>query len=130
MVCLRLEVGAQAGRPTAACRSFGRRPSRSLAFLRSSSLLPQHADLGVEVELFDDVAGVGEDGPQVQARGVVGLDAGHGLEDGADGLDGQGLDAGEDLGLGGLENAVEPAFAVARASAKWVPRSAWRWPLL
>ncbi len=55
------------------------------------------ADLGVEVELLDDVAGVGveggdpgaqvagdlarvgEDGPQVQARGVVGLDAGHGL---------------------------------------------------
>jgi hypothetical protein len=29
------------------------------------------------------------------------------LQDGADGLDGQGLDAGEDLGLGGLEDAVE-----------------------
>jgi hypothetical protein len=85
------------------------------------------ADLGVEVELLDDVAGVGveggdpgaevagdlpgvgEDGPQVQARGVVGLDAGNGLEDGADGLDGQGLGAGEDLGLGGLQDAVEPA---------------------
>jgi hypothetical protein len=31
------------------------------------------------------------------------------LQDGADGLDGQGLDAGEDLGLGGLEDAVEAA---------------------
>jgi hypothetical protein len=30
------------------------------------------------------------------------------LQDGADGLDGQGLGAGEDLGLGGLEDAVEP----------------------
>jgi len=84
-------------------------------------------DLGVEVELLDDVAGVGveggdpgaqvagdlagvgQDGPQVQARGVVGLDAGHGLEDGAHGLDGESLDAGEDLGLGGLEDAVEAA---------------------
>ena len=31
------------------------------------------------------------------------------LQDRADGLDGQGLDAGEDLGLGGLEDAVETA---------------------
>ena len=33
----------------------------------------------------------------------------HGLEHGADGLDGQALDAGEHLGLGGLEDAVEAA---------------------
>ena len=31
------------------------------------------------------------------------------LQDGADGLDGQGLDAGEDAGLGWLEDAVEAA---------------------
>jgi hypothetical protein len=36
----------------------------------------------------------------------------------------KGLDAGEDLGLGGLKDAVEAAQLVARASAKWVPRSA------
>ena len=46
---------------------------------------------------------------RVRRRGVVDLDAGDGLEDGADGLDGQGLDAGEDLGFGGLEDAVEAA---------------------
>jgi hypothetical protein len=83
--------------------------------------------LGVEVELLDDVTGVGveggdpgaqvagdlgrvgQDAAEAQGAGVVGLDAGGGLEDGADGLDGQRLDAGEDLGLGGLEDAVEAA---------------------
>jgi hypothetical protein len=87
------------------------------------------ADLGVEVELLDDVAGVGveggnpgaqvagdlgrvgEDAAEGQRAGVVGLDAGRGLQDGVDVLDsaGEGLRAGEDLGLGGLEDTVEPA---------------------
>jgi hypothetical protein len=31
------------------------------------------------------------------------------LQDGPDGLDGQGLDAGQDPGFGGLEDAVEAA---------------------
>ena len=85
-------------------------------------------DLGVEVELLDDVAGlgveggdpgaqvagdlgrVGEDRLQGQARGVVDLDAGDRLEDRADVLDAslQGIEAVEDLLLGGLEDAVEP----------------------
>src|ERR1035437_3053978 len=68
MVCLRLEAGAQVGRPPAVFRSFGRRPSRPFAFLRSRPSFPntpvEAADLGVEGELFDDVAGVGEDGPR------------------------------------------------------------------
>ena len=86
-------------------------------------------DLGVEVELLDDVAGLvvegGDPGPEVagdlgrvgedllegQRAGVVDLDAGDRLEDRADVLDAalEGREAGEDLLLRGLEDAVEPA---------------------
>ena len=85
------------------------------------------ADLGVEVELLDDLAGVGvegrdpgaqvagdlgrvgEDGLEGQAAGVVDAEPGDGAEDHADVLDVGGREALEDLGLGGLEDAVEPA---------------------
>ena len=86
-------------------------------------------DLGVEVELLDDVAGlgveggdpgaqvagdlgrVGEDLLEGQGRGVVDLDAGDRLEDRADVLDAalEGREAVEDLVLRRLEDAVEPA---------------------
>ena len=57
-VRFRLEGGVHVGRPPAGSRTLGRRPSRPFAFLGAV----EAADLGVEVELLDDVAGVGVEG--------------------------------------------------------------------
>jgi len=59
-------------------------------------------------EVACDLLGIREDAAERQRRGVVGLDAGRRLEDGVDVLDGAGesRNAGEDLSLGGLEDAV------------------------
>src|SRR3954471_13531689 len=89
----------------------------------------ESADLGVKVELLDDVSSlgvergdpgaqvagdliwVGEDALERQRASVVDVDAGDRLEDGAHVLElaAQLLEPGEDLRLGRLEDAVEPA---------------------